>query len=411
MSISSSRLFPVIFSGEKHLFPDYDDALLTFAAGCPLSGDYGQGMQAILLSPQLFHALPFQNHGPAVLPTAAIPARPAIQAREATPACDAIEAAMGIAPVPASPAVPAQDYVAATDYVPATIGRPAGPVDFTALQSPGPQPLPGATAALQKMFNTIFSVWQYNEELYLAQRQAISNFRTALVNSLSEPVKDQIKDGVNGIRYLSAGDIYSRLLIHYSTLTLDDITMFKSILNTKFVLGEPFKGYVVKQQQIHDVLERADQRVTSVDKVQHMTKGVAHIPAFVRKIEFWADKHPTVASQTFDSLCQSLQVAADNLGSTMVPAITTTTFTGLDSAAAVVANIPQPKTIFCDKHQSWGFHPTSACRLKEKHVTKYCWSHGYRGHLSVDCTAKRPGHDEAAPGAINPKHAKKEKVA
>ena len=102
-----------------------------------------------------------------------------------------------------------------------------------------------------------------NEDLYLGQLKALLNFLVAFLNQ----VKNLIKDGADGIRYLSAGDIYSRLLIHFSTLSFDDFKNFKLMLGTLFVLGQLFKRNVVKQQQIHDVLERADQRVTRVDKV------------------------------------------------------------------------------------------------------------------------------------------------
>ena len=55
-------------------------------------------------------------------------------------------------------------------------------------------------------------------------------------------VKNQIKDIVNGFRYLSTGDIYSRLLHHYNTPTFDEITKFKSILGIPFVHGQLSKG-------------------------------------------------------------------------------------------------------------------------------------------------------------------------
>ena len=90
------------------------------------------------------------------------------------------------------------------------------------------------------------------------------------------------------------------------------------------------------------------------------------MPTFPFLSELWAHGNLTVASQTFDSICLTLKVAADNLGSEVVPVITTATYTKVDSAAAIVANIPKPKTNFCDKHQSCGTNLTlrAACHMQ-----------------------------------------------
>ena len=84
-----------------------------------------------------------------------------------------------------------------------------------------------------------------------------------------------------------------------------------------------------------------------VDQVHYMKAGVVHIPAIFCKMEFWEHEHPTVESQTFDSLSLTLQITADNLGSSVLPSTITSAYTEPHLATAMVENIPTTNKIFC----------------------------------------------------------------
>ena len=136
---------------------------------------------------------------------------------------------------------------------------------------------------------------------------------------------------------------------------------------------------MVKQHQIHNVLERADQRVNSPVP----EGGYCAHQCFRIKCPYYS-----CGKDIRFSLFE-----ADNLWSSVAPTVTTGAYTGVNSAE----NIPTPKMTLCET-------PVQAYPYNSSGRHKYCWTHG---HCDTD-KAKR--HDEATVRSINPKRAKEERV-
>ena len=141
---------------------------------------------------------------------------------------------------------------------------------------------------------------------------------------------------------MDAAAIYMTLQNHYGTLTNADMHAFKADLQVPYVQGDSFSDYTHKQRRIHKALADANQAISASDQVLALRLGTAHVPALLRKAMHWADRHDTVASQTWDSLATALQAAIDNPDPLDHLLPTTTAYTGGVSGRANAAGTKGP---------------------------------------------------------------------
>jgi hypothetical protein len=283
---------------------------------------------------------------------------------------------------------------------------------FQHLQHPGVRPTPAIphTADSISAYKINLSLWDYNMNRYNEYLEADQQIKDAYIASLDPVSKIQLDDGVNGFRNLTAAMILAHLDSRFHVPTAADLQANRAILSIPFRSDQDFLLFIQSFVEVQIYAERASHPIDSAEMVALFKQAIAPCGLFNQKMYLYFATHPTVLSQTFDSLSKSM---AHEWINEILPGRATVTVSSFAASGATVPASPaltlQEQIALAVTAAMKTYNLTPAVATKPAAATKsavakkpatfmhYCSTHGFgSNHSSADCRQPGPNHNELA---------------
>lgn len=303
------------------------------------------------------------------------------------------------------------------------LSNPAPLVPFALVELAGEMPQAAAS----------FPSWKYRDDRRQSQQQAMSLFSQSVIRAL-DPVSLAKARGEDLIENVAFPVVYARLVAAYAVASAMELTANHATLLLPFAPPADMAAHSLKHADAHLFASRNSQPYSNAAKTLHFRTSILQCGLFSTALAIWEAANPLVADQTWTSLSEAIVHAAMSAtsssaaslgyalsaGSHMSGAPSWTDYNDLalevqtlklaalarsSGGRRAVAGAAAPRSgavssagvsAVALQNGRIGRSPTLTPNTASGGQGHFCWSHTTQGHLGIDCTNPRPGHQPTA---------------
>jgi len=266
----------------------------------------------------------------------------------------------------------------------------------------GEKKIPSRPVQAADADSTALAVFRLKKDDYLIYASGYQKFRNALLDGIGNKMQLQMATVAKPITNYNVDDILSYIKGKYGTVKPKDVKALKAKLKRPCQSDSETFNYASEMVQIFEELAEQRAEVGEFDKMEYMEDGTRHLYATGMAVRDYIRENPKLENRTFTAMISFVEEVLPNHDNDQ-----SGTQSGIQSGFGA-KTLPTPDATVVELRATIADLMNENKILKSKAhvpmVKQYCWKHGARFHLGIDCKDMGPGskHTDAHRKATGP---------